>query len=156
MIQKIAKEFKFKGCVFKQLKRNGDVALYEQIIDDDVSRFELIIIKVCDEREIMGRKYPKMEVYPTKEQWGSLALTYLTYKDAYIAYEDLVNFRKSKRKPDFNNYYIIDKNKTKYLTEKRTSMGLFIAYEILLKRDKTLIGSYIDKNIALSVFRNSA
>lgn len=151
-MEKVAKKFKYKGHIFKQLERNGNIAIYEQNIDG-VSSFEVVVITVQKEYERFGKIFSEKETYPGNEMWGRLGVTYLTYKDAYQCFENIVAFLRSGRKPDFKDCYIIDEKKKFYLVVKRVSTGFIVAYEIYT-RDNKFLRSYADVSVAKQKFKS--
>jgi hypothetical protein len=76
-MEKLATEFKVQNRTLKQIKRKGDVALYELYgANGMLYGFELIIIKIRKAREAFGKFYPEHETYPASEDWGSLGWSY--------------------------------------------------------------------------------
>ena len=74
-------EIKFQGRTLRQLKREGNVAIYDvRNAGNTLYGFEVIIVKVAPAETIMGREYPEREVYPSSrkesDDWGSLAWSF--------------------------------------------------------------------------------
>jgi hypothetical protein len=85
----IAKEFRHDGFTFRQIVREGDVAIYEQRWNGCANpsvAYEVVRIRRRDAREIKGKLLEAAEVYPRSEAWGVDGFT-LTDKDA--AFEKL-------------------------------------------------------------------
>ena len=83
VMKKIEKLFTSKGFEFKQVMRDGDMAIYEKhAAHSKCSSYELIYITSHNGYEIGGNKIPPSEVYPSDTQWGTYGWTYVTLKDA--------------------------------------------------------------------------
>jgi hypothetical protein len=81
----LEKKFTNKNFSYKQILREGNLAIYEQtLIDSDAKnkRYEVIIIKSHDGYEIAGNVLPPGEMYPSANQWGKLGWTCMDIKDA--------------------------------------------------------------------------
>ncbi len=83
-------EFKTNGFDFRQIERQGDVAIYEQSKGGRVLTYELIIVQKHPAETIKGRPYPEREGYPYNEQWGSQAWTVMNLDDARQRLRNLV------------------------------------------------------------------
>jgi hypothetical protein len=82
-MKKIEKSFVSKGFEFKQIVRNGDMAVYEKCAPNSkCPNYELIHITCHNGYEIQGNKIPPSEVYPGDSQWGTHGWTYTTLQDA--------------------------------------------------------------------------
>ena len=82
-MKKIEKSFVSKGFEFKQVMRDGDMAIYEKHADkSECSSYELIYITSHNGYEIGGAKIPPSEVYPSDSQWGTYGWTYTNLKAA--------------------------------------------------------------------------
>lgn len=83
----LPKQFRRGGFHFRQIAREGDVAIFEQTwlgcLDPSVS-YEVVRIRRRDGFWIDGRFVEPAEVYPTPEAWGVDGFT-LTDKDAALA-----------------------------------------------------------------------
>ena len=79
----LPKLFTKKGFTYKQIKRVGDKAIYEQSKkgQEHVS-FETIKITRHNGYELGGQKIPPGESYPSTSQWGLMAWTFTTLSDA--------------------------------------------------------------------------
>jgi hypothetical protein len=85
----IAKEFRHDGFTFRQIAREGGVAIYEQTWNECPNpsvAYEVVRIRRRDAREIKGNILEAAEVYPRSEAWGIDGFT-LTDRDA--AFEKL-------------------------------------------------------------------
>jgi hypothetical protein len=88
-MKKIEKSFVSKGFEFKQVLRNGDMAVYEKHAPGSkCSSYELIHITSHNGYIIGGNNIPPSEVYPSDSQWGVHGWTYTTLKDAKANLED--------------------------------------------------------------------
>jgi|SRR5262245_7150597 len=58
------------GRIMRQVWRDEHTAIYEYF-----GGYEVIVIKKMPETEAFGKQYPPREVYPSEEDWGSLAIT---------------------------------------------------------------------------------
>ena len=66
--------FTREGFCYRQIWRQGDVAVYEY--NSRGGSFEVVIILVEGERLKFGKLCTKHEVYPTTSQWGSIWLEF--------------------------------------------------------------------------------
>ena len=83
----IAKEFRHDGFTFRQIVREGDVALYEQTWNGCANpsvAYEVVRIRRREAREIKGKIIEAAEVYPRPEAWGVDGFT-LSDRDAAFA-----------------------------------------------------------------------
>jgi len=96
----LEKKFTNKNFSYKQVVREGDVAIYEQKLIDDqatISRYEVIIIRSHDGYEINGNKIAPSEMYPSANQWWQLGWTCLTLEDAQKHFKKAKNLESKKR-----------------------------------------------------------
>ena len=82
------------GFCYRQIWREGDVAIYEY--NSRGGSFEVVIILVEPERVKFGKFCPKHEVYPATSQWGTYGWTFGP-KDREIALGVAEALRKSPR-----------------------------------------------------------
>lgn len=79
---------------FKQVKRNGMVAIYEQIRLDnnEIMGWEVVIIQYRREDKVLpsGGIIEKGEYYPTTAQWGNCGWTCGTLEAANKKMEELL------------------------------------------------------------------
>jgi len=83
----ISKEFCHDGFTFRQIAREGDVAIYEHKWNGCANpsvAYEVVRIRRREAREIKGKIIEAAEVYPKSEAWGVDGFT-LTDKDAAFA-----------------------------------------------------------------------
>jgi hypothetical protein len=66
-------EIKYQGRTLKQIKREGNVALYQM---ENPYGYEVVIIRTEKGREKFGKFYPEHEAYPSSEEWGTYGWTY--------------------------------------------------------------------------------
>ena len=89
----IDKEFTYKNFNYKQILRDGKIAIYEQTLKDGKKlNYEVVIIEEHNGYEIAGNKFPPAEMYPSSNQWGVKGFTFTNYDDA------LIKFKKLKKK----------------------------------------------------------
>lgn len=81
-MQKLEKIVKNNGTIHTQLERTEKAAIYETGRGD----FEVFKIKTAPAQEIYGKEYPEREVYPSNEDFGSIAWYYMTKEKAYAMY----------------------------------------------------------------------
>ena len=82
-MKKIEKSFVSKGFEFKQILRNGDMAIYEKCAPGSKNpNYELVHITSHNGYVIGGNKIPPSEVYPSDTQWGVHGWTYTTLQGA--------------------------------------------------------------------------
>lgn len=86
----IPKMFSKKGFNYKQVKREGMKAIFEQSKkgQDGIS-FEVVKINKHNGYELGGQKIPAGEAYPGTSQWGIAGWTYQNIKDAEVKYKKL-------------------------------------------------------------------
>jgi len=75
----IAKEFRHDGFTFRQIAREGDVAIYEQKWNGCANpsvAYEVVRIRRREAREIKGEIIVAAEVYPRSEAWGVDGFTF--------------------------------------------------------------------------------
>jgi len=79
-------EFRSGGFCYRQIARERNAAIYEQIFEgkEDSAAFEVIRIRQRDGFHIDGRFVEPAEIYPRSESWGVDGFT-LTDKDAAFA-----------------------------------------------------------------------
>ena len=78
-MKKIEKTFTSKGFNFKQIVRDGDMAIYEKCAEGSkCPSYELIHITSHNGYVIGGSKVPASEVYPGDSKWGVDGWTYPT------------------------------------------------------------------------------
>jgi hypothetical protein len=80
-------QFRRSGFNYRQIAREGDVAIYEQIWAGRESQsvsYEIIRVRRHDGYQIKGTFIPPAEIYPKSESWGVDGFT-LTERDAAFA-----------------------------------------------------------------------
>jgi hypothetical protein len=76
-MERLATELKVQNRTLKQIRRYGQVALYELYgPHGSLYGFELIVVKIRKAEESFGNFYPQRETYPTNEEWGSFGWSY--------------------------------------------------------------------------------
>jgi hypothetical protein len=90
----IAKEFCHDGFTFRQIVREGDVAIYEQKWNGCANpsvAYEVVRIRRREAREIKGKIIEAAEVYPRNEQWSECGWTVPDKESAFCKLRELVN-----------------------------------------------------------------
>lgn len=85
-------EFTSKGFIFKQIRREGDIAIYKRWKEkhnEKCAHFEVFEIQKYQEREMCGIKIEAKEAVPTNELWGKKGFTYLDLGSAEKKFEEL-------------------------------------------------------------------
>ncbi|MBL9169739.1 MAG: hypothetical protein JNN07_18505 [Verrucomicrobiales bacterium] len=88
--------------------RQGNVALYERKLLASGARphWELVRIKTLKASVIHGKEYPRREVYPKDEDWGTLGWTLVSLDDAKERFAALVaSYQKPKLTPTLDPLY---------------------------------------------------
>ena len=86
----IPKQFNKKGFNYKQVKREGMKAIFEQSKKDQKSvSFEVVKITKHNGYELGGQKIPPGEAYPGSSQWGISGWTFQNLKDAEAKFKRL-------------------------------------------------------------------
>jgi len=67
---------------YRMVERTDKTAIFEQLFEGTHVAFEAILIKKEKERNIMGKKYPPAEVFPSTEKWGTYGFTTHTLENA--------------------------------------------------------------------------
>lgn len=96
----LKKEFTKWQFTFREIKREGDVAIYEQTKTStgEFCSYEVIKINKHDGYEIAGNKIEPAEMYPSNELWGTYGFTLPTIKKAEEKFQEL-----KKKKFEENN-----------------------------------------------------
>lgn len=92
----------YKGFVYLRHNRIGDVAVYGHWDGDNILTYEVIIIRVSPERDVIlkGKKvhFNEKEVYPSKHEWGVFGWTFFHLKEALTKQQEVLAMLK------FNEY----------------------------------------------------
>jgi hypothetical protein len=88
----LPEEFRRGRFIYRQIYREGDVAIYRQTLkgNEHSAAFEVIRIRRRDGFQIGGRFVPPAEVYPNSEAWGTDGFT---VGDTDTAFAKLREFR---------------------------------------------------------------
>lgn len=73
-------DFHKHGWHYRQLKRVGNVAIYEQ---GGGAAYEVVRIRVAPERTFKGRTFPAGEYLPCDSEWGRYGFTLHTLAEAH-------------------------------------------------------------------------
>jgi hypothetical protein len=90
-----------KNFKYKQIVREGNIAIYEQSIVDPPSKnkwYEVIVIRSHDGYEIAGNKVAPSEMYPSANHWGTLGWTCSNLETAQKRFTKLVRQESKKIK----------------------------------------------------------
>jgi hypothetical protein len=88
----LAKEFLRHGFTYRQVAREGDVAIYEQTWNgspDPAVCFEVIRIRRREGFQIGGRFVEPAEVYPRSELWGVDGFTFTNRNKAFAKLSEI-------------------------------------------------------------------
>lgn len=77
-----------KGFLFKQLKREGQIALFKKN-KGTVENYEVIIIRNQEEYEMGGIKIEAKEHYPNAREFGTYGWSYQTLDSAEKKFKEL-------------------------------------------------------------------
>ncbi len=76
--------FKHDKFLFRQIDRQGDIALFEKTKGPGRAlSYEVVIVQKRKEWAINGKIVPAHEAMPGPESWGIYGWTYTTRSDAY-------------------------------------------------------------------------
>jgi ABC-type cobalamin/Fe3+-siderophores transport system ATPase subunit len=82
-VQSLPTIFTYDGHNFRQLKRDGMVALYEKApVEGGMEVYEVVIIRRHPAQKMFGKEYPEREAMPTSESWGKEGWTLATLERA--------------------------------------------------------------------------
>lgn len=76
-MKELSKSYRKNGYDYKQVRREGMIAIYEQVNPDDGKTvgFEVFEIITRPDREINGKAVKANESVPPERLWGSIAFT---------------------------------------------------------------------------------
>lgn len=93
-MRELEKEYTAYGYNFKQVKREGQIAIFEQRNQDSdkIVAYEVFVIQQLPEGFVGPKKYfqPAREAVPGKEQWGRCGWTIWHLEDAEKKFNELV------------------------------------------------------------------
>lgn len=90
-------EFSQNGFNFKQVARDGVVAVYEKTKPSmRFPSFEVVKIGMSREREAFGVKFEAGETYPSNESWGDRGWTCQTKESAFKKMDEWVEAERLK------------------------------------------------------------
>jgi len=84
-------EFRQSDFTFTQLKRAGDVAIYQQTKEGQSPAFEVVIIRRREASIAFGKEFPATEYYPHNEDWGTYGSSYCTLEEAERKFRFLID-----------------------------------------------------------------
>jgi hypothetical protein len=88
----LPKEFRHGGFDYRQIAREGDTAIYEQIWNrcrDSAVCFEVIHIRRREGFQIGGRFVEPAEVYPPSKLWGTDGFTFTNSNKAWAKFFEI-------------------------------------------------------------------
>ena len=88
----LPKEFRRDGFTYRQIAREGDAAIYEQVWNgypNPSIAYEVIRIRRHDGFHIGGRFIEPAEVYPNSEAWGVDGFTYVDRSAAFAKLREI-------------------------------------------------------------------
>ncbi len=86
-------EFSKNGFNFRQLLRDGNVALFAKWNEDVPETYEVILIQSHDGYEIAGSHVEAGEFYPASTSWGQHGWTYVLLEEAKKQFRDLLDVK---------------------------------------------------------------
>lgn len=90
----LPKTVKKRGFTYNLVTRQGDVALYEQRLNQTLVGYEVILVqKHTEDRTIGGVTYPPSEVYPSDNTWGAKGFSFYTLPRAQAKFRQIVENR---------------------------------------------------------------
>jgi hypothetical protein len=85
-------EFDHKGWHFRQIAREGMLAIYHRSrIGGSAEHWEVIRIRIKPPTEINGVQYPERENYPRSEDWGAHGFTCQTLERAWERFHSMAS-----------------------------------------------------------------
>lgn len=81
--------FNRDGFTFRQLRRIGNVAIYEQTKKGQSPAYEVVILRMREARIAFGMELPECEHYPSSEEWGTYGWTYRSLSEAERKFKEL-------------------------------------------------------------------
>ena len=103
-MKQLESNYKKYGYNFRQIEREGDIAIYEQSDPETgkVYAFEIFIIQKNEASEIFGNSVEARESVPSTEKWGKEAFTTWTLKEA-LDKKNILKNRLTQRLANANN-----------------------------------------------------
>jgi hypothetical protein len=92
ILEPLATEFNHGGFHYKQVAREGRVAIYSQAwseIKNPSVAYEVVRIKALPDRMMFGKLVPAHEAYPGSEEWGERGWTYTDLDRAFARFRKL-------------------------------------------------------------------
>ncbi|MEO6847790.1 MAG: hypothetical protein ABI254_11055 [Chthoniobacterales bacterium] len=80
------------GFTFRQIVREGNAAIYEQVLKgrSNPSAYEVVIIRKREAFKIGNRSIEAAEYYPKSDEWGSYGWTVKNREDAFAKLREVV------------------------------------------------------------------
>ena len=88
----LAIQFHRHGFTFRQIAREGNAAVYEQVwigCAKPTPAYEVIVIRCRDGFQIDGRFVEPAEVYPNSEAWGMDGFTFINRDKAWAKFFEI-------------------------------------------------------------------
>jgi hypothetical protein len=93
MMKKLESTIRKKGFVYTLVKRQGNVAIYEQqmeSIHNSLKHYEVILVGSHNGVKIANNYLPPSEMYPSSSQWGNTGWTYSSKDEAEGKFSSLL------------------------------------------------------------------
>lgn len=94
-MKKLAEKINRNGYIYNQLKRGEKAAIYEQIFEDlgETTRiaYEVFKIRIGKSKIVFGVELPEKEKFPSDEDFGKWAWTYVDVNKAMEKYNQIEN-----------------------------------------------------------------
>lgn len=88
MLKEIGKNKSYEGYKLKQLKRTGNICIYQV---DSGTHFEVVKLRLETPSEAyLKQGFLKEEKYPRSEQWGRYGFTYKDLESATKKFNELI------------------------------------------------------------------
>ena len=85
----LSREINLNGYTYVRVLSGKRTYVYEQRGVSNMRCFEVFEKNTLEPKEIMGKKYPKREVFPKNDDFGITAWTYCDYNKAIEKYNEL-------------------------------------------------------------------
>jgi hypothetical protein len=90
-VRPLATEFRHGGFRYRQVKREGNVAIFAQSKGGAVLSYEVVVVRVKPGGVApSGTVFPTREAYPSTAEWGQFAWTCMTLERAEARFAGLV------------------------------------------------------------------
>ena len=94
-VKPLAESFKLDGFEFKQLWREGKIALFQKQKAGGVVSYEVVKIQAKPERVMFEHAVPFHEAMPSSETWGTNGWSFCSLDRAKAKFRKLINVSNS-------------------------------------------------------------